>query len=68
MGQFLSKFPVCVTTAVLGGSICQYMKACSVVDGLNLFPTTNIMHTVRWLTVDTSTTTSPAQSCSAGAS
>ena len=30
------------------------------------FLSQNIVHTVRWLTVDTSTTTSLAQSCSAG--
>jgi hypothetical protein len=33
----------------------------------NLFPATNTIHTMRWPTVDTSTTISPAPSCSAGA-
>ena len=43
------------------------MKASSVVAGHSLLPTTHIIHTLRWLTVDTSITTSPAQSCSAAA-
>ena len=42
------------------------MKARLAAANYSLFPATNTIHTLRWLTIDTSTTTSPAQSSNAG--
>ena len=58
--------PLC-NPAVFGRTIWQNMKASSAVAGHSLLPTTRIIHTLRWLTVDTSTTTIRAQSSSAAA-
>ena len=57
--------PLCNAIAVFGQTIWQNMTASSAVAGHSLFPTTHIICTLRWLTVDTSTTTSPAQSSNA---
>ena len=43
-------------------TIGQDMKASLAAAGHSLFPTTYMIYTVRWLTVDTISTTSPAQS------
>ena len=68
IGQFPSKFSLCVTPAVFGPTIWQNMKASSVVAGHSLFPTTRIIHTRggSQLTL-VGSTKSPAQSSSAAA-
>ena len=58
----LDNFPLCVNLAEW-----QNVKATSVLADHSLLPTTHIIPTPRWLTADTITTKSPAQSSSAAA-